>query len=188
MPPPPPKKKPQRFNIQTLRWNPNLRPLRCLSVCPLRDVGTRWRNGGTVDEWGVFFSRKYKPWKLGWQWKDNHLNMYFLIKWWFSNVMLVFLGLKPSKTGKAGYHLKMGWRCLGKSGKFQALEIIIIFRLTILLMEEILHHLGCKNPRQNNGISTSNLHWWVCRMSESSTVFRWNYQRPTKSMWPNMFI
>ena len=42
----------------------------------------------------------------------------------------------------------------------------------ILLMEEILHHVGCHTNLVNTGISTTNVNWFSCPISEPSTVCR----------------
>ena len=42
----------------------------------------------------------------------------------------------------------------------------------ILLMEEILHHVGCHTNLVNTGISTTNVNWFSRPISEPSTVCR----------------
>ena len=58
---------------------------------------------------------------------------------------------------------------LKELSKWSQNKDFMVFKLSaILLMARILHDLGCKNP-VNNG-HTTNLNWWVYRISEPSTV------------------
>ena len=68
--------------------------------------------------------------------------MYLLLKMVIFQCHVSFLGSKTPENPNGWLPPHNGGRCLGKSGKLQALEIIISVRLTILLMEEILHQLG----------------------------------------------
>ena len=67
----------------------------------------------------------------------------------FPNKMVIFqcyvsfLGSKTLENWKGWLPPQNGVEMPGKIRKIPGLEIIIIFRLTVLLMEEILHHLGC---------------------------------------------